>query len=362
MNAQGRGYPSLNRLIWVMTLTVAAAPSLRAEDFTYTTNAGTITITGYTGPGGQVTIPDTIGGLPVTGVGNSAFIHQTSVTAVTLGTNLTSIGDSAFRSCTNLMNIEWDSRVSNIATYAFTSCALTNLVIPDSITNIGMFAFAYCGRLTGAALGNGLTSIGNSAFYNCTSLTNLTMGKRITRVGNSAFDLCKSLFSVSIGSGVTTLGAYAFHSCTNLSRVIIPRGFTTFEYQPFGSCQNLKQVYFLGNVPLAADGNVFLYNSVATIYYLPGTTGWGPTLSGHPTALWNPTIDTASREFGPQPAGFGLPITGTTNLPIVLEASSDLAAASWTPLLSGSLTNGAIPFIDEDWTNHPARFYRIRSP
>ncbi len=100
----------------------------------------------------------------------------------------------------------------------------------------------------------------------------------------------------------------------------------------------------------------------ATIYYLPNTTGWTETFGGRPTVLWNPTVRTSDSTFGVQPSGFGLPITGSADIPIVIEASAALSGASWTPLQTCSVTNGSIYFTDSDWTNHPARFYRIRSP
>jgi hypothetical protein len=71
-------------------------PAVVQAQFTYTINNGTITITGYTGPGGAVTIPDTINGSPVTSIGYEAFLDCHSLTSVTLGTNVTSIGYAAF--------------------------------------------------------------------------------------------------------------------------------------------------------------------------------------------------------------------------------------------------------------------------
>src|ERR1700690_1141894 len=79
-----------------------ALPAAVQAQFIYTTNNGTITITGYTGPGGAVAIPDTISGLPVTSIGANAFYQTFSMTSVTIGTNVTTIGDNAFFQCTSL--------------------------------------------------------------------------------------------------------------------------------------------------------------------------------------------------------------------------------------------------------------------
>src|SRR6476660_8641572 len=76
-------------LLW---LTPASAG--RAQDFTYTNTNGTITITGYTGPGGAVTIPSTISGVPVTSIGGSAFWGNGSgVTSLVIPDTVTSIQD-----------------------------------------------------------------------------------------------------------------------------------------------------------------------------------------------------------------------------------------------------------------------------
>jgi hypothetical protein len=65
---------------------------------------------------------------------------------------------------------------------------------------------------------------------------------------------------------------------------------------------------------------------------------------------------------GVGPDGFGFNVTGTADIPIVVEACTNLANASWVPLRSLNLTNGVFYFSDPDWTNYPSRIYRIRSP
>jgi hypothetical protein len=71
-------------------------PAMLQAQFSSTTSGGGITITGYGGPGGEVTIPDTINGLPVTKIGNSAFFHQYNLTGITIPNSVTTIGNSAF--------------------------------------------------------------------------------------------------------------------------------------------------------------------------------------------------------------------------------------------------------------------------
>src|SRR6266478_103185 len=79
-------------VFWILPLLFLILPAAVQAQFTYTTNNSTITITGYTGPGGAVTIPSMTNGLPVTSIGDLAFHFSTNVTSITIGTNVTSIG------------------------------------------------------------------------------------------------------------------------------------------------------------------------------------------------------------------------------------------------------------------------------
>ena len=107
---------------------------------------------------------------------------------------------------------------------------------------------------------------------------------------------------------------------------------------------------------------VFSGDNNATVYYLPGTTGWGSTFGGRPTVLWNPQVQTGDASFGVRTNRFGFTITGTSNLVIVVEACTNLANPIWSPVGTNTLTGGSSYFSDPQWTNYPARFYRLRSP
>ena len=78
--------------------------------------------------------------------------------------------------------------------------------------------------------------------------------------------------------------------------------------------------------------------------------------------LWNPLIEASGAGFGVRSNRFGFNITGTTNIPIMVEACANLASPVWTALTNANLTNGLFYFSDPQWTNYPARYYRISSP
>jgi len=123
----------------------------------------------------------------------------------------------------------------------------------------------------------------------------------------------------------------------------------------------LTGIYFERNAP-SVGGVVFADDLNATVYYLPGTTGWGPTFGGRPTALWvlpNPLMLRDS--VGIQTNGFGFIISWATNISVVVEACTTLTNPTWSPACTNTLTEGWSHFTDPEWTNYPSRYYRVRS-
>ena len=97
-----------------LTLALLLACATVQAQFNCTTNQGAITITAYTGPGGTVVIPDTVHGLPVTSIGDSAFANCQSLTSVTIPNCLTNIGDSAFSYCRSLTTVAMGTGLCSI--------------------------------------------------------------------------------------------------------------------------------------------------------------------------------------------------------------------------------------------------------
>jgi hypothetical protein len=137
---------------------------------------------------------------------------------------------------------------------------------------------------------------------------------------------------------------------------------TSIGLGAFAFC-NLGGVYFQGNAP--EEGNVFYSVDRPTVYYLPGTTGWGPTFDERPTEPWwlpYPLILDFPPAFGVLTNQFGFIISWATNADVIVEASTDLTNPTWSPMSTNTLTDGSSYFSDPDWMNYPARFYRLRSP
>ena len=143
--------------------------------------------------------------------GWSKFIGCRSLTSLVIPDSVTNIGDYAFSGCRSLTDIVIPDSVTNIGDYAFWNCrSLTDIVIPDSVTNIGDYAFWNCRSLTDIVIPNSVTSIGESAFYECSSLTEVVIPDSVTSIGDKAFHTCSSLTNIDIPDSVTSIGDGAF--------------------------------------------------------------------------------------------------------------------------------------------------------
>ena len=115
---------------WLLALLLALPSAVQAQ-FTYYTYNGTITITGYTGPGGAVTIPGRINGLPVVMIAPNAFLNCFSLTNVTIPDTVTSVGADAFYGCIKLLGVTIPNSVTNIGDFAFYECYSLNAITVD---------------------------------------------------------------------------------------------------------------------------------------------------------------------------------------------------------------------------------------
>ncbi|MCI6389186.1 MAG: leucine-rich repeat protein [Ruminococcus sp.] len=249
---------------------------------------------------GNTSIENIIIGDSVTEIGNYAFKNCASLTSVTIPDSVTSIGDEAFESCTSLTSVTIPDSVINIGSYVFENCTSlteinvssnnanyssengilfnkektelirypqgkteTEYIIPDSVTEIGCYAFYDCTSLASVTIGNSVTSIGNQAFYYCTSLTSITIPDGVISIGDEAFYGCTSLTSITIGNGVTSIGWGAFRDCTSLTSVTIPDSVTKIGRDAFDGTAYYNDIsnwdnglLYLGNHLIAAKAGV----------------------------------------------------------------------------------------------------------
>ena len=117
---------------------------------------------------------------------------------------------------------------------AFASCrSLSDIVIPDSVTSIGIGAFFNCSSLSNIVIPDSVTSIGGAAFFICGSLSNIVIPDSVTSIGDSVFRACSSLSEIVIPSSVTSIGSGAFGGCASLQYLSIPKSVICLNGNPF---------------------------------------------------------------------------------------------------------------------------------
>ena len=196
---------------------------------------------------GTIVIPDGVTGIQG-GSLSSAFWERKGITEVVIPDSVTSIGMRAFYKCISLKKVTIGNRVSSISNGAFYGCsALESVEIPDSVTTIGKEAFYQCNTLASVVIGNGVTTIEKDAFYQCKTLANVVIGNGVTTIGDHAFYDCRALTNVVLPASVRTIGNSAFES-TRLESVTLPDGVETISDHAFQDCDTLTNVVLPASV------------------------------------------------------------------------------------------------------------------
>ena len=214
----------------------------------------------------DVVIPSSINGVSVKAIGST-----------TLASTVSYLNKEKIIASPLANNLNKKPKIKLLAVAArgpFSSKNLTSVVIPDSVTTIGSFAFAE-NNLTSVVIPNSVTTIGNYAF-GANNLTSVVIPDSVTTIGNYAFD-SNSLTSVVIPNSVTTIGEAAFAG-NNLTSVVIPDSVTSignnaFRYNTLTSVVIPNSVTTIGNY-------AFQYNNLSSVYIgansnLTETTGIG---------------------------------------------------------------------------------------
>ena len=270
----------LKRIDYSLTLAalfVFALPIAGQAQYTYTTNSpdtNTITITGYTGPGGSVAIPSNILGKTVTQIGFQAFFICASLTNLMIPDSVINIEQQAFCYCTNLINATVGNNVIRIGDSAFNHCtSLTNITILGNVTSIGEGAFYECFSLADFTIGTSVTNLGHSAFSRCISLTGVTIPDNVITIGAGAFSYCTSLTNATIGNGISTIDFLGY--CDNLTSVTIGSGVSIIWPGAFRDCKILTAIEVVAGNPTLSSSNgvVFNKNQSALILCPESVTG-----------------------------------------------------------------------------------------
>ncbi len=311
----------------------------------------------------DIVISSTYKGLPVTEIGERAFSDCSSLTSMAIPDSVTSIGARAFENCSSLTSMAIPDSVASIGSSAFAGCngltsvhitdiaawcdilfvdsdgsyssnplcyaknlylnknLVTELEIPNTITEIKAYAFRGYDSLTSVTIPDSVTSIGARAFENCSSLTSMAIPDSVASIGSYAFENCSSLTSVhitdieawckisglgSLMSGaisknlylnknlvtkleipntVTEIKACAFFSCDSLTSVTIPDSVTSIGDDAFYNCDGLTSVIIPDSVTSIGDDAFYNCDGLTSVTISDSVTSIGSSAFGGCSSL-----------------------------------------------------------------------------
>ncbi len=248
----------------VLSVPIISLPRAFASDWqavlTYETNSdntGIIITECDDSASGILEIPSQINGLPVI-----------------------SIGDEAFYRCSSLTSVIIPDTVTRIGVLGFSLCSITSVVIGNGVTDLELYAFYYCDKLTSISLPDSVVNIGPEAFRGCSAIVSITFGSGVKNIGMDAITLCASLTSINVSAenqhfssvdGVlfdkskTTLVKYPDKKSESYT---VPNGVTSISYNAFAYSSSLTGIT-IPNTVTSIDGYAFAYCSSLTSISLP---------------------------------------------------------------------------------------------
>ncbi len=273
----------MKKLILLIVLFLLTCPALAEENLTdgaysyVLLDDDTAKLTGCTATDTDLTIPATLGGVPVTIIGSQA-IRDVAPVSLTIPEGVTTLETNAIYNIRSLQSVELPDSLIYIDGNPFYSCgelssitvsaghptlavvdgvlfrkadnellcyprglAATAYDIPHGVTTISDYAFHACSQLASVVFPDTLTAIGDYAFNYCEALTDITLPDSLLEIGEEAFFGCKKLTTVDLPGRLKTLGSVAF-GWSGVQRASLPASLTTVGTNPFYGCASLHRV------------------------------------------------------------------------------------------------------------------------
>ena len=150
----------------------------------------------YDGSTEYVEVPSAINGKTVAKIANGAFANRDDLKLLVISGDI-SLGEGMVANCPNLEKIDLGgTSIQRIPTnFAKNDTALVSVILPETITELGDYAFSGCSSISGATIA---TNLGTKVFENCTQMTSATLGLGVTSIGDYAFIGCTALETLAL--------------------------------------------------------------------------------------------------------------------------------------------------------------------
>lgn len=201
----------------------------------------------------EISLPDS-----VAFIDNGSF-YGAGLTEICIPKNVSFLGNEAFDGCVSLGNITIDEDNpyyvgddrgvvfnKDKTRLLFAAKAISgSYTVPDTVREIADSAFSDCVNLTDVIIPDTTTFMGEFAFFGCKGLKSIQLGG-VLSIAKQAFQSCSALTEITLPDGLLNLRFHAFYYCSSLSAVVIPQSLRYIEAMVFDNCP-LWHVLYKGN-------------------------------------------------------------------------------------------------------------------
>lgn len=197
---------------------------------------------------------------------SESFCFCESLRNIELPEDLKIIGESAFAKCSNLKNITLKNGLKIIDTNAFNGCKkLKNINLPDSIIDLGAYAFAESG-IKSVKIPENIKSLKDNLFDGCENLEEVKLPNNLYLIENYVFNNCKNLRTINLPENLKEINDFAFNFCSSLTNLNLPNSVVKIGNNAFANCTNIENINLSKN--LKTIGNyAFQFTPISKIYF-----------------------------------------------------------------------------------------------
>ena len=242
----------------------------------------------YKGSSSAVKIASEYEGVPVKVIYDKAFYQNGRIKNVIIPDTVTEIGSWAFYECSALSEVVFGGSLEIIDSLAFCRTGLSEIILPDSLVEIRSDAFGDCRRLVSVKLGDGVQIIEQRAFSGCEKLKSVSVGKNVAYVGSQVFDGCADeLFSEYnygkyVGDGESSYRILIDVTNQSFTSYELHEKTTAIAHSAFNGCERLSRLELPDGLK-GIGSEAFSVCSYFDYIYIPKSVT-------HLSGLYSPTV------------------------------------------------------------------------